>query len=164
MTTVDDFEAQSDTFLRTTRHPTLGRDVILRAEQRVGVRDDETLAMAKDIVYTHHERWDGGGYPRGLSGSEIPVAGRVMALVSRTRCNGDQGDTDGGRSQSETAEPDGVDHGDRAVDALLARGDLALVVFFIVGFLELFLVFGIPERQAAGGLPASSENSRVRCA
>jgi putative two-component system response regulator len=37
--------------------------------------------MAKDIVYTHHERWDGAGYPQGLSGTEIPVAGRVMALV-----------------------------------------------------------------------------------
>jgi CHASE2 domain-containing sensor protein len=63
------------------KHPELGRDVILKAEARVGVRDDATLEMAKDIVYTHHERWDGGGYPRGLSGSEIPVAGRVMALV-----------------------------------------------------------------------------------
>jgi hypothetical protein len=63
------------------RHPELGREVILRAEARVGVRDDATLQMAKDIVYTHHERWDGTGYPRGLQGTEIPVAGRVMALV-----------------------------------------------------------------------------------
>jgi adenylate cyclase len=63
------------------KHPELGRDVILKAEARVGVRDDATLAMAKDIVYTHHERWDGAGYPQGLSGTDIPVAGRVMALV-----------------------------------------------------------------------------------
>jgi adenylate cyclase len=63
------------------RHPELGREVILRAEARVGVRDDATLQMAKDIVYTHHERWDGKGYPQGLRGTEIPVAGRVMALV-----------------------------------------------------------------------------------
>ena len=63
------------------RHPVLGRDVILKAEARVGVRDDATLAMAKDIVYTHHERWDGTGYPQGLRGREIPIAGRVMALV-----------------------------------------------------------------------------------
>jgi adenylate cyclase len=63
------------------RHPALGRDVILKAEARVGVRDDVTLQMAKDIVYTHHERWDGGGYPQGLRGTEIPVAGRVMAVV-----------------------------------------------------------------------------------
>jgi adenylate cyclase len=64
------------------RHPELGRDVIERAESRVGgVRDDATLQMAKDIVYTHHERWDGTGYPRGLHGTDIPVAGRIMALV-----------------------------------------------------------------------------------
>jgi response regulator RpfG family c-di-GMP phosphodiesterase len=62
-------------------HPVLGRDVILKAEARVGVRDDTTLAMAKDIVYTHHERWDGTGYPEGLSGPAIPLAGRVMAVV-----------------------------------------------------------------------------------
>jgi adenylate cyclase len=63
------------------RHPELGRDVIIRAESRVGVRDDATLQMAKDIVYTHHERWDGTGYPRGLRGTEIPVEGRIMAVV-----------------------------------------------------------------------------------
>ena len=63
------------------KHPELGRDVILKAEARVGVRDDATLEMAKDIVYTHHERWDGGGYPQGLRGTAIPVAGRVMAVV-----------------------------------------------------------------------------------
>jgi putative two-component system response regulator len=63
------------------KHPSLGRDVILKAEARVGVRDDATLQMAKDIVYTHHERWDGAGYPQGLSGAAIPVAGRVMAVV-----------------------------------------------------------------------------------
>jgi len=63
------------------RHPELGRDVIVRAEARVGVRDDATLQLAKDIVYTHHERWDGKGYPRGLRGTEIPVVGRIMAVV-----------------------------------------------------------------------------------
>ena len=63
------------------KHPALGRDVILKAEARVGVRDDVTLEMVKDIVYTHHERWDGAGYPQGLRGTAIPVAGRVMAVV-----------------------------------------------------------------------------------
>ena len=63
------------------RHPELGRDVILKAEARVGIRDDATLQLAKDIVYTHHERWDGTGYPQGLRATEIPVAGRIMAVV-----------------------------------------------------------------------------------
>src|SRR5262249_16937105 len=46
-----------------------------------GVRDDATLQLAKDIVYTHHERWDGTGYPQGLRGQNIPIAGRIMAVV-----------------------------------------------------------------------------------
>jgi putative two-component system response regulator len=40
-----------------------------------------TLTVAKDIVYTHHEKWDGSGYPQGLSGVEIPIAGRLVAVV-----------------------------------------------------------------------------------
>jgi putative two-component system response regulator len=63
------------------QHPIYGRDVILKAERRVGVKDDAILALAKEIVYTHHERWDGSGYPQGLSGTEIPVAGRLLAVV-----------------------------------------------------------------------------------
>jgi HD-GYP domain-containing protein (c-di-GMP phosphodiesterase class II) len=63
------------------KHPIHGRDVILQAEGRVGVRDDAIMAMAKEIVYTHHERWDGHGYPEGLAGERIPIPGRVMALV-----------------------------------------------------------------------------------
>jgi adenylate cyclase len=63
------------------KHPEYGYEVILKAEGRVGVRDDAILAVAKDIVYTHHERWDGTGYPRKLRGTEIPVEGRVMAVV-----------------------------------------------------------------------------------
>jgi adenylate cyclase len=71
----------SEELVEMRRHPELGRDVILRAEARVGVRDDVTLQLAKDIVYTHHERWDGTGYPQGLQATEIPVAGRIMAVV-----------------------------------------------------------------------------------
>lgn len=68
-------------FAEMQKHPGYGRDVILQAEQRVGVRDDAILTLAKDIVYTHHEKWDGTGYPRGLSGREIPIPGRIMAVV-----------------------------------------------------------------------------------
>ena len=63
------------------RHPRYGRDVIENAERAAGVRDDVALAIAKDIVYTHHEWWDGSGYPEGLSGTAIPIPGRVMAVV-----------------------------------------------------------------------------------
>jgi adenylate cyclase len=70
-----------DELAEMRRHPEYGYDVILKAESRVGVRDDAILAVAKDIVYTHHEKWDGTGYPRKLRGSEIPIEGRVMAVV-----------------------------------------------------------------------------------
>ena len=63
------------------RHPIYGRDVIERAERNAGVRHDETLALAKDLVYTHHERWNGTGYPQGLVGEAIPIPGRILALV-----------------------------------------------------------------------------------
>jgi len=63
------------------RHPVYGRDVICRAEKESGIVDDAILGMAKEIVYTHHEKWDGTGYPEGLKGPDIPVVGRVMAVI-----------------------------------------------------------------------------------
>jgi adenylate cyclase len=68
-------------FAEMRKHPVHGRDVILQAEQRVGIHDDAALAMAKEIVYTHHERWDGKGYPEGLAREQIPIPGRLVALV-----------------------------------------------------------------------------------
>jgi HD-GYP domain-containing protein (c-di-GMP phosphodiesterase class II) len=71
----------ADERIEMRRHPEYGRNVIVNAERAVGVRDDLTLAIAKDIVYSHHERWDGSGYPEGLRGAEIPIAGRLIAVV-----------------------------------------------------------------------------------
>jgi cyclic di-GMP phosphodiesterase len=68
-------------FAEMRKHPVHGKQVIENAERAAGVRDDLTLAIAKDIVYTHHERWDGSGYPQGLRGVDIPIPGRVMAIV-----------------------------------------------------------------------------------
>jgi adenylate cyclase len=74
-------ELTPDEILEMRNHPAYGLEVILQAEKRTGTRDDPILAMAKDIVYTHHERWDGTGYPRGLMNDQIPIPGRLVALV-----------------------------------------------------------------------------------
>jgi HD-GYP domain-containing protein (c-di-GMP phosphodiesterase class II) len=63
------------------KHAAYGRDTILKAELRSGIRDDELLRYAKDLAYSHHERWDGSGYPEGLRGEAIPWVGRVMAIA-----------------------------------------------------------------------------------
>jgi len=63
------------------RHPVYGLEVIVRAEKDAGITDDAILAIAKEIVYTHHEKWDGTGYPRGLKGELIPLAARIFAVV-----------------------------------------------------------------------------------
>ncbi len=62
------------------QHPTLGREAIERAEHDLDVALP-FLQIAKDIVYCHHEKWDGSGYPRGLAGDAIPIPGRLMALA-----------------------------------------------------------------------------------
>ena len=70
-----------DEYQEMKKHPTYGLSVITTAQRNAAAPDDATLMMARDIVYTHHERWDGKGYPRGLEGPEIPIAGRVIAIV-----------------------------------------------------------------------------------
>jgi len=59
---------------RIKRHPQLGADII-------GEQDDPLLKLARALALTHHERWDGSGYPQGLKGEAIPWAGRAMAIV-----------------------------------------------------------------------------------
>ena len=61
-------------------HCTLGRDSIIAAEQRLGVAMPY-LSFAKEIAYSHQEKWDGTGYPEGLSGDDIPISGRLMAVA-----------------------------------------------------------------------------------
>ncbi|HUA56411.1 MAG TPA: two-component system response regulator [Candidatus Sulfotelmatobacter sp.] len=61
-------------------HPKLGRDAIEQAEGKLGETVD-FLTFAKEIVYAHHEKWDGSGYPEGLAGDAIPISARLMALA-----------------------------------------------------------------------------------
>lgn len=61
-------------------HTSIGRDAILRAENG-RASTASFLATAMEIAWSHHENWDGSGYPRGLTGDAIPVSGRLMAVA-----------------------------------------------------------------------------------
>jgi HD-GYP domain-containing protein (c-di-GMP phosphodiesterase class II) len=45
------------------------------------LKDNPRLAMAADIAYCHHEKWDGTGYPRRLAGEAIPLSARIVQLA-----------------------------------------------------------------------------------
>jgi HD-GYP domain-containing protein (c-di-GMP phosphodiesterase class II) len=45
------------------------------------IRPLEYLGSVRELILSHHERWDGTGYPRGLIGDEIPIGGRILAVV-----------------------------------------------------------------------------------
>lgn len=61
------------------KHTELGGQVV--EEIIGGVEDKEYVNMASQIASYHHERWDGKGYPEGLSGEEIPLCARIMAVA-----------------------------------------------------------------------------------
>jgi putative nucleotidyltransferase with HDIG domain len=62
----------SEEWVEMRRHPDVGYRLL---------RDVPFLGHAAEIVYTHHERFDGLGYPRGLKGDEIPIGARIFAVV-----------------------------------------------------------------------------------
>ena len=61
-------------------HTTIGSDAIALAERDIDT-SVEFLRQAKEIARSHHERWDGTGYPDGLAGDTIPLSARLMAIA-----------------------------------------------------------------------------------
>lgn len=60
-------------------HATIGAETLNAALAKYP--EARFLRVARDITATHHERWDGQGYPAGLKGEEIPLCGRIVALA-----------------------------------------------------------------------------------
>jgi putative two-component system response regulator len=63
------------------RHAEFGHNAITQAELELSQVETGFLRYASEIAYCHHEKWDGSGYPRGLSGEEIPLSARLMAVA-----------------------------------------------------------------------------------
>lgn len=63
------------------RHTSFGKDAVERAAEGAENSQKEEMQTLITLIYSHHERWDGDGYPEGLSGTSIPLYARLMAVV-----------------------------------------------------------------------------------
>ena len=71
----------ADEWVVMKTHAKLGADALTQAGESSGGRGASFLKYAHEIALGHHEKWDGSGYPSGLSGSDIPVSARLMAVA-----------------------------------------------------------------------------------
>ncbi|GAC31326.1 response regulator [Paraglaciecola polaris] len=64
----------AEEFAIMQKHPEIGAEIL-------GDSDSDLIELAKIVALTHHEKWDGSGYPKGLKGAEIPLEGRIVAVA-----------------------------------------------------------------------------------
>jgi HD-GYP domain-containing protein (c-di-GMP phosphodiesterase class II) len=72
--TAEEFEIMKE-------HARIGGDTLLAIERHLNWGESTFLTMGRQIAYCHHEKWDGSGYPNGISGFDIPLPARIMALA-----------------------------------------------------------------------------------
>jgi putative two-component system response regulator len=70
-----------DEFAIVKTHTTRGHELLARAREQLGA-PCALMDLAQEVALTHLERWDGTGYPRGLAGEAIPLAGRIVGLAT----------------------------------------------------------------------------------
>jgi putative two-component system response regulator len=63
-----------DEFEQMKLHTTIGADILADGHSPL-------IQLAREIALTHHERWEGGGYPLGMKGEAIPISGRIVAVA-----------------------------------------------------------------------------------
>ena len=61
-------------FAAMRKHPEIGAEIL-------GEPDSDLIRLATTVAMTHHEKWDGSGYPKGLAGEDIPIEGRIVAIA-----------------------------------------------------------------------------------
>ncbi|MTI80032.1 MAG: HD-GYP domain-containing protein [Firmicutes bacterium] len=59
-------------------HPAIGAELLINGDKKLGIYN---LSEVVKVIYHHHERWDGNGYPNGLKGEQIPIGARVIAVA-----------------------------------------------------------------------------------
>lgn len=111
--------------------------VVMRQHTLIGydiLKDSSSplIQLGAEIALSHHERWDGGGYPHGLKGEEIPLSGRIVAVadvfdaLTSARCYKTPWTLEAARAYLENAKDSHFDP--RCVDALLSRWDEVMEV------------------------------------
>ena len=69
----------NEEFKEMQKHAIIGYNALSYSDARL--ESNVFLRLAREMAFTHHEKWDGTGYPRGLQGYEIPISGRLMAVA-----------------------------------------------------------------------------------